>query len=62
MIKKDPPAEINGNGKPLTGISPTVIAVLTKTWAKNIVAIPIKAKLENLSFEAKANPKIFVMS
>ena len=51
MIKNVPPADINGSGNPLTGISPTVIAVLTKTWASNIDPKPIKIKLENLSFE-----------
>ena len=29
--KNDPPYEINGNGKPFTGINPTVIAELTNT-------------------------------
>ena len=44
---------MNGNGNPFTGIRPTVIAVLTNTWAKKMVAIPTKAKLENLSFDRK---------
>ena len=42
---------MNGRGKPLTGINPTVIAVLTKTWASKMDARPIKIKLENLSFD-----------
>ena len=49
--KKDPPAETKGKGKPLTGIKPTVIAVLTNTCDKKIVAIPINTKLENLSLD-----------
>jgi hypothetical protein len=31
VTKNEPPAEIKGKGNPLTGINPTVIAVLTKT-------------------------------
>ena len=42
---------MKGKGKPLTGISPTVMAVFTKTWAKSMEPKPIKIKLENLSFE-----------
>ena len=49
--RKDPPADINGNGRPFTGIKPTVIAVFTKTCERKIVAKPIKARLENLSFD-----------
>ena len=44
-----PPYEINGNGKPFTGIIPETIAQLTKIWDKNIDDIPIKIKPENLS-------------
>ena len=44
-----------GNGKPLTGIKPTVIAVFIKTCARKIVAKPIKAKLEKRSFDKNAN-------
>ena len=51
MSKNDPPAETKGNGRPLTGISPTVIAVLTKTCDIKTVPHPIIAKLENLSFD-----------
>ena len=46
-----PPADMNGRGNPLTGISPTVIAVLTKVWASKMDARPINIKLENLSFD-----------
>ena len=46
---------MNGKGKPFTGIKPTVIAVLMKTWDKKIVAKPIKAKLEKRSFDKNAN-------
>ena len=55
VIRNDPPADIKGNGNPFTGISPTVIAVLIKTCAKNIVAIPINARLEKRSFDKNAN-------
>ena len=62
LVKRnDPPAEIKGNGKPFTGISPTVIAVLIKTCDKNIVAIPIKARLEKRSFDKKANFTIWAI-
>ena len=44
---------MNGNGRPLTGISPTVIAVFTKTCASSIDAIPINAKLEKRSLDKK---------
>ena len=52
-MRKVPPAEINGSGKPLTGIRPTVMAEFTKTCAKSIELNPIKIRLENLSFERK---------
>ena len=48
-------AERNGNGNPLTGINPTVIAELTNTCAKNIVATPIRIILVNLSLTINAN-------
>ena len=38
---------MKGKGRPLTGINPTVIAVLIKTCEIKIVAIPIIARLEN---------------
>ena len=50
-MKNEPPAEIKGKGKPLTGINPTVIAVFTNTCANNIEANPMRIRLENLSFE-----------
>ena len=53
--KNEPPAEINGRGRPFTGIKPTAIAVLTKIWERKIVPIPIKIRLENLSLDSKAN-------
>ena len=56
LVKRnEPPADIKGNGKPFTGISPTVIAVLIKTCDKKIVAIPISTRLENRSFDKNAN-------
>ena len=42
---------MKGKGRPFTGINPTVIAVLTKTCERMIVPIPIKTRLENLSFD-----------
>ena len=60
-MRNVPPAEINGKGNPLTGINPTVIAVLIKTCDKNIVAIPIKARLEKRSFDKKANFTIWAI-
>ncbi len=53
--KNEPPAEINGSGRPFTGIKPTAIAVLTKIWERKMVPIPIKIRLENLSLDSKAN-------
>ena len=53
--KNEPPAEINGSGRPFTGIKPTAIAVLTKIWERKMVPIPIKIRLENLSLDTKAN-------
>jgi len=50
-MRKEPPAEIKGNGNPFTGIKPTVMAVFTNTCAKNVVANPIRTKLENRSFD-----------
>ena len=50
-MRNVPPAEIKGRGKPLTGISPTVIAVLTNTCASKIVPMPIKIRLENRSLD-----------
>ena len=50
-MRNEPPAEINGNGSPFTGINPTVMAVLTNTCDKKTVAKPIRARLENLSFD-----------
>jgi hypothetical protein len=52
-MRNVPPAEIKGRGKPLTGISPTVIAVLTNTCANKIVPMPIKIRLENRSLDRK---------
>jgi hypothetical protein len=49
--KNEPPYEINGHGKPFTGIRPTVIAALTKNCERKIVAIPISVKLEKRSLD-----------
>ena len=48
---------MNGKGSPLTGISPTVIAVFTKTWANSIDPKPIKIKLENRPENSNSNRK-----
>ena len=61
VIKNDPPAEMKGKGKPLTGINPTVIAVLIKTCEIKIVAIPINARLEKRSFDKNANLTICII-
>ena len=50
-MRNEPPAEINGKGSPFTGMRPTVIAVFTNECANIIDAMPIKARLENLSFD-----------
>ena len=47
--RKDPPYEMNGNGRPLTGINPTVIEQLTKMWPRKILVMPIIINEENLS-------------
>ena len=44
--KKDPPAEIKGNGNPFTGNKPTVIAELINICNKRIEAIPTMTRLE----------------
>ena len=43
----EPPYEMNGNGSPVTGISPIVIAIFTVTWNKKIVAAPIVKSVTN---------------
>ena len=43
---KEPPAETNGVGSPLTGIKPIVIAELTNIWEKRIDVKPIMTKDE----------------
>ena len=43
----EPPYEMNGNGSPVTGISPIVIAIFTVTWNKKIVAAPIVTSVTN---------------
>ena len=43
--KKEPPAEINGIGRPLTGIKPIVMAELINIWERSIEAKPTITKL-----------------
>ena len=57
--KNEPPADINGKGRPLTGIIPVDIAVLTKTCAMKIVAIPIRTNPGKRSFAKNASFTIF---
>jgi hypothetical protein len=44
--KNEPPAEINGIGRPLTGIKPIVIAELINICERSIEANPTITKLE----------------
>ena len=53
--KNEPPADINGKGRPFTGIIPVDIAVLTKTCAMKIVPIPIRTKPAKRSFAKNAS-------
>jgi len=46
----------------LTGISPTVIAVFTKTCASNMDAIPINARLENRSLDKNERLIIWIIN
>jgi hypothetical protein len=57
--KNEPPADINGNGKPFTGIIPVDIAVLTKTCAMKIVPIPMRTNPGKRSFAKNASFTIF---
>ena len=59
-IRKEPPYEIKGNGKPLTGIRPAVIEQLTKIWPKKILVMPMIISEENLSVAWKAIETIFI--
>ena len=40
MIIDEPPTETNGSGMPVIGAMPIVIALFTKTWNRNMNAIP----------------------
>ena len=40
VIIEEPPTETNGNGMPVIGATPIVIALFTKTWNKNMNASP----------------------
>ena len=52
--KNEPPYDTNGNGSPLTGIIPDAIEQLTNIWERKIVAIPTRARPENLSVALNA--------
>ena len=51
---KEPPAETNGVGRPLTGIKPMVIAELTKICEKRIDVKPTITKDEKQSDDLNA--------
>ena len=58
---KEPPAETNGVGSPLTGIKPIVIAELTKICEKRIDVKPTITKDEKQSDDLNAiSNKVFM--
>ncbi len=59
---KEPPAETNGVGSPLTGIKPIVIAELTNICEKRIDVKPIITKDEKQSDDLKAISNKVLMS
>ena len=59
---KEPPADTNGVGSPLTGIKPMVIAELTKICVKRIDVKPTITKDEKQSDDLNAISNKVLMS
>ena len=47
VIKAVPPYEISGSGTPTTGISPMTMAILMKTYRKNVTVTPNATRRPN---------------
>lgn len=47
VMAKEPPYERNGRGSPVTGMRPTVIAIFTRIWNRNIVDEPMIISVMN---------------
>lgn len=48
-INDEPPAETNGSGMPVTGISPTTTPMLTNAWMLIQAVIPAASRAPNVS-------------
>ena len=49
MIRIDPPAETNGSGMPVTGMSPTTTPMLMNAWRQIQAVIPAASSAPNVS-------------
>ena len=49
MTSDEPPAETNGSGMPVTGISPTTTAMLMNAWMQIQPVIPAASSAPNVS-------------
>ena len=49
MIRLDPPAETNGSGMPVTGMSPTTTAMLMNAWMQIQPVMPAASSAPNVS-------------
>ena len=53
-ISEEPPAETNGSGMPVTGISPTTTPMLMKAWMQIQAVIPAASNAPNVSGAPRA--------
>ena len=49
MISDDPPAETNGSGMPVTGMSPTTTPMLMNAWRQIQAVMPAASSAPNVS-------------
>ena len=49
MTSDEPPADTNGSGMPVTGISPTTTAMLMNAWMQIQPVIPAASSAPNVS-------------
>ena len=49
MISDEPPAETNGSGMPVTGMSPTTTPMLMNAWRQIQAVIPAASSAPNVS-------------
>lgn len=54
MTRLDPPAETNGSGIPVTGMSPTTTAMLMNAWMQIQEVIPAASSAPNVSGAPRA--------